>query len=60
MPITSIHLKFFQFSNIQVSQGENESILKKEGVCAASLPTTMSIVAGFLVQNVLKYVLNQF
>jgi ubiquitin-like modifier-activating enzyme 5 len=31
--------------------------LKKEGVCAASLPTTMGIVAGFLVQNALKYLL---
>merc|ERR1712107_842741 len=27
------------------------------GVCAASLPTTMGIVAGFLVQNTLKYLL---
>jgi len=25
-------------------------------VCAASLPTTMGIVAGFLVQNTLKWV----
>mmetsp|Transcript_24404 Transcript_24404/g.40099 ORF Transcript_24404/g.40099 Transcript_24404/m.40099 type:complete len:440 (+) Transcript_24404:54-1373(+) len=32
--------------------------LKREGVCAASLPTTMGIVAGFLVQNTLKYLLN--
>merc|ERR1711935_976984 len=31
--------------------------LKREGVCAASLPTTMGIVAGFLVQNTLKYLL---
>eukprot|EP01012_Entosiphon_sulcatum_P039924 TRINITY_DN5344_c0_g1_i1.p2 TRINITY_DN5344_c0_g1~~TRINITY_DN5344_c0_g1_i1.p2 ORF type:complete len:381 (-),score=79.48 TRINITY_DN5344_c0_g1_i1:65-1207(-) len=30
---------------------------KREGVCAASLPTTMGIVAGFLAQNVLKYLL---
>ena len=28
--------------------------VKREGVCAASLPTTMGIIAGFLVQNVLK------
>ncbi|NXS11941.1 UBA5 enzyme, partial [Neodrepanis coruscans] len=28
------------------------------GVCAASLPTTMGVVAGMLVQNVLKYLLN--
>jgi ubiquitin-like modifier-activating enzyme 5 len=32
----------------------DESTLKREGVCAASLPTTMGIVAGFLVQNTLK------
>ncbi|EPY29030.1 ubiquitin-like modifier-activating enzyme 5 [Strigomonas culicis] len=30
---------------------------KREGVCAASLPTTMGIVAGFLAQNTLKYLL---
>ncbi|XP_045777924.1 ubiquitin-like modifier-activating enzyme 5 [Maniola jurtina] len=36
----------------------DEKTLKKEGVCAASLPTTMGIVAGFLVQNTLKYLLN--
>lgn len=35
----------------------DEKTLKKEGVCAASLPTTMGIVAGFLVQNALKYLL---
>lgn len=35
----------------------DESTLKREGVCAASLPTTMGIVAGFLVQNTLKFVL---
>lgn len=34
----------------------DESTLKREGVCAASLPTTMGIVAGFLVQNTLKSV----
>lgn len=31
---------------------------KRVGVCAASLPTTMGIVAGFLAQNTLKYLLN--
>eukprot|EP01080_Neovahlkampfia_damariscottae_P004596 gene4596-7978_t len=31
--------------------------VKREGVCAASLPTTMGIVAGLLVQNSLKYLL---
>ncbi|CAG9571486.1 putative NAD/FAD dependent dehydrogenase [Leishmania major strain Friedlin] len=30
---------------------------KREGVCAASLPTTMGIVAGFLAQNTLKYLI---
>lgn len=35
----------------------DEKTLKKEGVCAASLPTTMGIVAGFLVQNTLKCLL---
>jgi len=41
-----------------VASGIDERTLKREGVCAASLPTTMSIVAGFLVQNALKYLLN--
>ncbi|KAK3881892.1 hypothetical protein Pcinc_013691 [Petrolisthes cinctipes] len=36
----------------------DERTLKREGVCAASLPTTMGIVAGMLVQNVLKFLLN--
>ncbi|ETE58923.1 Ubiquitin-like modifier-activating enzyme 5 [Ophiophagus hannah] len=36
----------------------DEKTLKREGVCAASLPTTMGVVAGLLVQNVLKYLLN--
>lgn len=36
----------------------DERTLKKEGVCAASLPTTMAIVAGMLVQNALKYLLS--
>ena len=37
--------------------GIDERTLKREGVCAASLPTTMGIVAGLLVQNSLKYLL---
>ncbi|KYR02942.1 UBA/THIF-type NAD/FAD binding fold-containing protein [Tieghemostelium lacteum] len=41
-----------------VASGINESTLKREGVCAASLPTTMGIVAGMLVQNALKYLLD--
>jgi len=40
-----------------VATGQDEKTLKREGVCAASLPTTMGVVAGFLVQNVLKYLL---
>ncbi|EDO37275.1 predicted protein, partial [Nematostella vectensis] len=38
-----------------VASNIDEKTLKREGVCAASLPTTMGIVAGFLVQNTLKY-----
>ena len=34
-----------------------EASLKKEGVCVASLPTTSAIIAGLLVQNALKYLL---
>jgi len=40
-----------------VASNIDEKTLKKDGVCAASLPTTMGIVAGFLVQNSLKYLL---
>ncbi|XP_025106823.1 ubiquitin-like modifier-activating enzyme 5 [Pomacea canaliculata] len=40
-----------------VATNTDEKTLKREGVCAASLPTTMGVVAGFLVQNVLKYLL---
>ncbi|CAB3363678.1 Hypothetical predicted protein [Cloeon dipterum] len=35
----------------------DEKTLKREGVCAASLPTTMGIVAGMLAQNTLKKLL---
>uniref|UniRef100_A0A0R3RV62 Ubiquitin-like modifier-activating enzyme 5 n=1 Tax=Elaeophora elaphi TaxID=1147741 RepID=A0A0R3RV62_9BILA len=41
-----------------VASNINERTLKREGVCAASLPTTMAVVAGFLVQNALKFLLN--
>ena len=37
-----------------VASGIDEKTLKREGVCAASLPTTMGITAGLLVQNALK------
>lgn len=40
-----------------VASNIDERTLKREGVCAASLPTTMGIVAGFLVQNTLKFLL---
>ena len=40
-----------------VASNVDEKTLKRDGVCAASLPTTMGIVAGLLVQNSLKYVL---
>ncbi|KAH3765718.1 ubiquitin activating enzyme, E1 family [Pelomyxa schiedti] len=36
----------------------SEKTLKRDGVCAASLPTTMTIVAGMLAQNTLKYLLH--
>jgi ubiquitin-like modifier-activating enzyme 5 len=37
-----------------VASNIDEKTLKKDGVCAASLPTTMAVVAGLLVQNTLK------
>lgn len=40
-----------------VASGIDEKNLKREGVCAASLPTTMGLVAALLVQNALKYLL---
>ncbi|XP_031476512.1 ubiquitin-like modifier-activating enzyme 5 [Nymphaea colorata] len=40
-----------------VASGIDERTLKREGVCAASLPTTMGVVAGLLVQNALKFLL---
>lgn len=39
------------------ASGIPESTLKREGVCAASLPTTMTITASLLVQNALKFLL---
>ncbi len=42
---------------VVAEKGENYKI-KRDGVCAASLPTTMGIIAGLLAQNVLKYLLN--
>ena len=40
-----------------VATGIDERTLKREGVCAASLATTMGVVAGMLAQNALKCVL---
>jgi ubiquitin-like modifier-activating enzyme 5 len=40
-----------------VASGIDEKSLKREGVCAASLPTTMGAVAALLVQNALKHLL---
>ena len=35
----------------------NEHKIKREGVCTASLPTTMGITAGFIAQTILKLLL---
>ncbi|KAK8794881.1 hypothetical protein WA588_003738, partial [Blastocystis sp. NMH] len=43
---------------LAVAAGMDERTIKRNGVCTASLPTTMSIIAGFLVHNVLKYLLH--
>lgn len=41
-----------------VARGQDErQELKRDGVCAASLPTTMGVVAGLLVQAALKWLL---
>lgn len=40
-----------------VAEAGDEKIIVRPGVCAASLPTTMSIVAGMLVQTALKLLL---
>lgn len=41
---------------VVASEGD-ENEIKRDGVCAASLPTTMGIIAGFLSQTVLKFLL---
>ncbi|XP_029095299.1 ubiquitin-like modifier-activating enzyme 5 [Monodon monoceros] len=41
-----------------VAANIDEKTRNREGVCATSLPTTMGVVAGILVQNVLKFLLN--
>eukprot|EP01098_Paradermamoeba_levis_P006594 TRINITY_DN2742_c0_g2_i2.p1 TRINITY_DN2742_c0_g2~~TRINITY_DN2742_c0_g2_i2.p1 ORF type:complete len:427 (-),score=140.44 TRINITY_DN2742_c0_g2_i2:65-1162(-) len=40
-----------------VATGISEKTLKREGVCAASLPTTMGLIAALLIHNTLKYLL---
>lgn len=40
-----------------VATGADERKIRRDGVCAASLPTTMGIVAGLLVQTALKRLL---
>ena len=37
-----------------VAENVDENSLKRDGVCAASLPTTIGIISGLLVQNALK------
>ncbi|KAK7831169.1 hypothetical protein U0070_020389 [Myodes glareolus] len=41
-----------------VAANIDEKTPKREGVCSARLPTAMGVVAGILVQNVLKFLLN--
>lgn len=55
--ILLIYLNFQCAPPLIVASSIDEKTLKREGVCAASLPTTMGIVAGFLVQNALKFLL---
>eukprot|EP00892_Ulva_mutabilis_P000664 jgi/Ulvmu1/10599/UM065_0054.1 len=43
---------------LAVASGLDESSLNREVVCSASLPTTMGIISGLLVQNALKFLLN--
>lgn len=40
------------------AQGIDEKTLKRDGVCTASLPTTMAIISGLLVQHALKILLD--
>ncbi|CAG9462447.1 unnamed protein product [Pedinophyceae sp. YPF-701] len=43
---------------LAVASGVDESTLRREGVCAASLPTTMGLVAALLAQAALKTLLS--
>jgi ubiquitin-like modifier-activating enzyme 5 len=42
---------------LAVASGIDESTIRRPGVCAASLPTVMAIIAGLLAQNALKHLL---
>ena len=42
---------------LAIASNMDERQIKRNGVCTAFLPTTMSIIAGFLAQNALKYLL---
>lgn len=43
---------------LAVASGMDEKTIRRDGVCSASLPTTMGIIAGFLAHNALKYLLS--
>lgn len=57
-PNTTLQLPYNYPTECHHCAGIDERTLKREGVCAASLPTTMGIIAGLLVQNTLKYLLS--
>ena len=42
---------------LAVASGIDEKTIRRDGVCAASLPTTIGIIAGLLSHNALKYLL---
>ena len=42
---------------LAVASGLDEKTIRRDGVCAASLPTTIGIIAGLLSHNALKYLL---
>ena len=42
---------------LAIASNMDEKQIRRNGVCTASLPTTMSIIAGFLAHNALKYLL---
>lgn len=52
-----LHLNFQCAPPLIVASSIDEKTLKREEVCTASLPTTMGIIAGFLVQNTLNCLL---